>query len=123
MDDDKDTTLEVVSDDEGGTAWRECTPDGECTISRQRLDGKARNAARAALEVLVTDANGAAASELQTLAEAWRRADIALAGFAAAIGLAATAMRWTFPIGWEGKRRQRYHDEYVTRKKGDRDNT
>jgi hypothetical protein len=50
MDDDKDTTLEVVSDAEGSAAWRECTPDGECIISRQRLDEKARNAARATLE-------------------------------------------------------------------------
>jgi hypothetical protein len=36
MDDSKDTILEVVRDDQGGAAWRECTPDGECTISRQR---------------------------------------------------------------------------------------
>jgi hypothetical protein len=34
--DNNDTTLEVVSDDQGGAAWRECTSDGECTISRQR---------------------------------------------------------------------------------------
>jgi hypothetical protein len=36
MDNTDDTTLEVVRDDQGSAAWRECTPDGECTISRQR---------------------------------------------------------------------------------------
>jgi hypothetical protein len=71
------------------------------------LDEKARNAARAALEGLATDANGAAGDTLQALAGAERRAETALAGFAAAIGLAATALRWTLPIRWEGKRRRR----------------
>ena len=104
MNNSKDTTLEVVDDD--GAAWRECGPDG-CTISRQRLDEKARNAARAALEVLVTDANSAAGDTLQTLAEAGKRATSALASFAAVIGLTATALRWMLPIGRESKRRKR----------------
>ena len=104
--DDNDTTLEVVSDDQGGAAWRECGPGG-CTTSRQRLDEKACNAARATLEVLVADANGAAVDTLQTLAEAGRRTTSALASFAAVIGLAATALRWTLPIRWESKRRKR----------------
>jgi hypothetical protein len=106
MDNNDDTTLEVVRDDQGSAAWRECGPGG-CTTSRQRLDEKARNAARAALEVLVTDAKSAAGDTLQTLAEAGRRATSTLAGFAAVIGLTATAMRWTLPIGWESKRRKR----------------
>ena len=106
MDNSDDTTLEVVRDDQGSAAWRECGPGG-CTTSRQRLDRKARNAARAALEVLVTDANGAAGDTLQTLAEAGRRAASALASFAAVIGLAATALRWTPSIGRESKRRKR----------------
>lgn len=102
-----DTTLEVVRDDQGSAAWRECTPDGECTTSRQRLDEKACNAARATLEVLVADANGAAGDALQALAEAGRMTEAALASLAAVIGLAATALRWTLPIRWEGKRRRR----------------
>lgn len=102
-----DTTLEVVRDDQGSAAWRECTPDGECTTSRQRLDEKACNAARATLEVLVADANGAAGDALQALAEAGRMTEAALASFAAVIGLAATALRWTLPIPWESKRRAR----------------
>ena len=57
MNNNDDTTLEVVRDDQGSAAWKECGPGG-CTISRQRLDEKARNAARAALEVLKA-ANGA----------------------------------------------------------------
>ncbi len=110
MDNSKDTTLEVVSDDQGSAAWRECTPDGECTISRQRMPrSEDYNDTRAALEAIVTvaDANGAAVDTLQTLAEAGRRATSALASFAAVIGLAATALRWTLPIRWESKRRKR----------------
>lgn len=76
--DDNDTTLEVVRDDHGSAAWRECGPGG-CTTSRQRLDEKTCNAARAALEVLV----------------------------AYAMASVGTAPRWTLPIGWEGKRRKR----------------
>ncbi len=108
MDNDDNTTLEVVRDDQGSAAWRECGPGG-CTTSRQRLDEKARNAARAALEALVTvtDANNAAASTLQALAEAGKRAEAALAEFAAVIGLATTTLRWSLLIGWEGKRRKR----------------
>jgi hypothetical protein len=71
------------------------------------LGRKARNDARAALEVLATDANSAAGDTLQTLAEAGRRAASALASFAAVIGLAATALRWTPSIGRESKRRKR----------------
>lgn len=107
MDNSKDTTLEVVPDDQGGAAWRECTSNGECTISRRRLDRKARNAARAALEALVADANSAAVDTLQTLAEAGRRATSALAEFAAVIGLVTTTLRWSLPIGRESKRRKR----------------
>jgi hypothetical protein len=101
---DDTTTLDVVNDN--GAAWRECGPDG-CTISRQRLNKKARNAARAALDVLATDANGGAGDALQKLAEAGKMAETALASFAAVIGLATTAMRWTLPIRWESKRRRR----------------
>jgi hypothetical protein len=57
--------------------------------------------------VTVTDANNAAASTLQALAEAGRRAETALAEFAAVIGLAATTLRWSLLIGWESKRRKR----------------
>ena len=82
MDNSKDTTLEVVQDDQGSAAWKECGPGG-CTISRRRLDGKACNDARAILELLVADAM-------------------------ASVDLAATALRWTIPIGRESKRRKRW---------------
>jgi hypothetical protein len=106
MDSNDNTTLEVVRDDQGSAAWRECGPGG-CTISRQRLDEKARNAARTTLEVLVTDANGAASDVLQKLAEAAAVAFRVPANLMVAAGFVTTATHWMLPTPWESKRRKR----------------
>ena len=92
MDNKKHTTLEVVRDDQGSAAWKECGPGG-CTTSRQRLprDGGYSIQVKA----------------LERMAQIEQEAAATFADFLAAIGLAATALRWTLPIRWESKRRKR----------------
>lgn len=92
MDNDDNTTLEVVRDDQGSAAWRECGPGG-CTTSRQRLprDGGYSIQVKA----------------LERMAQIEQEAAATFADFLAAIGLATTAMRWTIPTPWESKRRKR----------------
>ena len=131
-----DTTLEVVSDAKGGTAWRECGPGG-CTVSRQRSrSGEGRNDARVpsnTAAITTTPAHALAPGEvvtmtgpgtafngtfvvvtgdtLQPLAKGVKRTETVLAGLAAAASFVATALRWALPIQWGRRVKQVAQDQ------------